>query len=128
MGLDRKYLIWSLGYVAVGMGLGIFMAASHNHGQLVTHAHINLIGFLLSFCYGIIHKLWLGLPNPAMAKVQFVLHHAASVTLLVGLFLLYGTFVPEAKIEPVLSAGSIGVLAGALLMLFMVLKSPAAAK
>lgn len=128
MGLDRKYLIWALGYVAAGMGLGIFMAASHNHGQLVTHAHINLVGFLLSFCYGIIHKLWLGQPNPAIAKTQFILHHAASITLAVGLFLLYGTFVPEAQIEPVLSVGSITVLASALLMLFMVLRSPAPAK
>jgi len=124
MGFDRKYLIWALGYVAAGMGLGIFMAASHNHGQLVTHAHANLVGFLLSFCYGIIHKLWLGQPNRTLAQIQFVVHQVASVALIIGLFLLYGKFVPEAQIEPVLSIGSIAVLASALLILYMVLKSP----
>lgn len=124
MGFDRKYLIWALGYVAAGMGLGIFMAASHNHGQLVTHAHTNLVGFLLSFCYGIIHKLWLGQPSRIVAQIQFIVHQAASVVLIIGLFLLYGQFVPEAQIEPVLSIGSISVLVSALLMLYMVLKSP----
>jgi hypothetical protein len=45
---DKKYLVWALGYIAIGMCLGIFMAATQKHGQLPTHAHINLIGFVLS--------------------------------------------------------------------------------
>lgn len=42
MSYDKRYLLCALGYAAAGMGLGIFMAASHNHGQLVTHAHAML--------------------------------------------------------------------------------------
>ena len=125
MSFDRKYLVWALGYVAVGMCLGIFMAATHNHGQLATHAHINLVGFLLSFGYGIIHKLWLGQPNPTIAGIQFIVHQAAAVTMFIGLFLLYGNFVPEAQLDPILAIASISVLVGALLMLYMVLKTNA---
>lgn len=77
MSFDKKYLVWALGYLAVGICLGIFMAATRNHGQFPTHAHINLIGFLLSLGYGIIHKLWLGQPNPTLAKIQFIVHQAA---------------------------------------------------
>jgi len=120
---DKKYLIWALSYVAVGICLGIFMAATHNHGQLPTHAHINLIGFLLSFGYGIIHKLWLGQPNPTIARIQYIVQQAATVTIIVGLFLLYGNFVPEAQLDPILGIAAISVLVSALLMLYMVLKT-----
>jgi hypothetical protein len=42
MSYDRKYLTWALSYVIVGMCQAIFMAASHDHGERPTHAHINL--------------------------------------------------------------------------------------
>jgi hypothetical protein len=123
MNLDRRFLVWALGYAAVGISLGIYMAASQNHGELVTHAHILLIGFVLSLVYGIIHKLWLDKPNRAVANTQFVLHQAAAVTVSVGLFLLYGGIVAEPALAPFLGTASAGVLVGMLLMLYMVLRS-----
>ena len=126
MNLDRRYLVWSLCYAVAGMTLGIYMAASQNHSELVTHAHVLLIGFVVSFLYGLIHKLWLRQPPRAIANFQFVLHQAAALTVSVGLFLIYGNYVPAASAEPIPAVGSVGVLAGMLLMLYMVLKSRAA--
>src|SRR5215472_1389564 len=123
MNLDRRFLIWGLSYATAGIVLGIYMAATHNHGELVTHAHILLIGFVLSLVYGIIHKLWLEKPNRAVANTQFVLHQAAAITISVGLFLLYGGIVPEPALGPVLGIASASVLLGMLLMLYMVMRS-----
>lgn len=120
MNFDRKYVIWALSYAAVGLVLGIYMAASHNHAELVAHAHILLIGFVVSFIYAIIHKLWLRQPNRAIANIQFVLHQAAALTVSLGLFLLYGSMLPPATLDPILGIGSAGVLAALLLMLYMV--------
>ena len=122
MNLDKRFLIWGLSFAAVGLSLGIYMAATHNHGQLVTHAHILLIGFVLSFVYGIIHRLWLENPNRAIANVQFVVHQAAAVTISVGLFLLYGNMVSEPTLGPILGVASAGVLLGMLLMLYMAVR------
>lgn len=122
MGFDRKYLVWSLAYVAAGMALGIFMAASHDHAQHVTHAHILLVGFVISFIYAVIHKLWLGEPTSLLARVQLIAHQAGALTMFSGLFLLYGSIVAPESIEPVLALSSIVVLAAALLMIFMTLK------
>jgi hypothetical protein len=122
MGFDRKYLVWALAYVALGMGLGIYMAASHNHAQHVTHAHILLVGFVVSFIYAVIHKLWLGEKASLLAKVQLVVHQAGALMMFSGLFLLYGGLVPEAQIEAVLAPSTIIVFTGALLMIVMVLK------
>lgn len=123
MNLDRRFLIWALGYAAIGISLGLYMAASQNHAELVAHAHILLIGFVLSLVYGIIHKLWLGKPNRAVANIQFVVHQAAAVTVSVGLVLLYGGMVPESTLSPILGIGSAAVLLGMLLMLYMVIRS-----
>ncbi len=123
MGFDRKYLVWALCYAAVGMGLGVYMGASENHGQLVTHGHILLVGFVVSLIYGVIHKLWLGEIASPLAKPQFIVHQVGTIVLVSGLFLLYGSFLPAAKIGPVLGISSIVVLAGVLMMLAMVVKS-----
>jgi hypothetical protein len=122
MNLDRRFLVWALSFAAVGLCLGIYMAASHNHGELVAHAHILLIGFVLSLVYGIIHKLWLDKPNRIVANVQFVVHQASAVTVSVGLFLFYGGFAPGPVMEPILGVSSSGVLLGMLLMLYMVVR------
>lgn len=120
MGFDKTYLIFSLAYAILGMSVGIFMAASHDHGQLVTHAHILLVGFVVSFIYAIIHKLWLMNPNRSIAVAQLVLHQAAGVGMFIGLALLYGSFMPPEKVEPVLASSSLAVLIAAILMLVMV--------
>jgi hypothetical protein len=122
MNIDRRFLIWGLWYAALGMALGIYMAVSEKHGQLVTHAHILMLGFVLSFVYGLIHKLWLHEPGQRIANTQFVLHQLATITLVVGLFLIYGGFAPPEKIGPILGIGSVFVLVGMLLMLYMVIR------
>ena len=126
MNFDRKYLVCALLFAIAGISLGIYMAASDNHGELVAHAHILLIGFVVSFIYGIIHKLWLAKPNPTIANLQFYLHQAAALALSVGLTLLYGVLVPPGPLVPLLTLGSITVLIGVLMMLYMVLTTRSA--
>jgi hypothetical protein len=98
------------------------MAASNNHGELVTHAHILLIGFVLSFVYGIIHRLWLENPGRTVANLQFVVHQAAAITISAGLFLIFGGMVSEVKLAPIMAAASVSVLLGMLLMIYMVIR------
>lgn len=126
MSLDRKFLLCAFGFAIFGMGLGIHMAESSNHRLLVAHAHILLVGFVVSFIYGLIHKLWVDATGKIIASIQFYLHIIASLVMCTGLVLFYGGYVPEPKIGPILGMSSIGVLIGALLMFFMILKSPRA--
>lgn len=120
---DRTYLIWALSYAAAGMGLGIYMAASRNHGQFVTHAHILLVGFVTSLIYAVIHRLWLPVPPRVMATVQFILHQAGCLAMFAGLLMLYGRFAPEEQLSPLLGSSAVSVILGMLLMLVMVVRS-----
>lgn len=114
--MDRKFILTALGYAILGMALGIFMAASKNHGQLVTHAHILLLGFVVSFIYGLCHKLWLNNLRTRLAVTQFYFHQAGTIILVIGLFLMYGGMVPEQTMGPILGFGSIIVFIGLVLM------------
>jgi uncharacterized membrane protein len=122
MNFDKKYLVWSLSFATVGLALGIFMAATNNHSELVAHAHILMIGFVLSFIYGMIHRLWLVQPNRALANFQFGLHQLSAIVISVGLVLLYGNLVASSKLVAFLSVASLGVLLAMLLMVYMVVR------
>lgn len=122
---DRAYLIWALCYAVAGMGLGIYMGISGNHGQFITHAHILLVGFVTSLVYAVIHRLWLPAPARLLATIQFVLHQAGALTMFTGLLLLFGHAVSESQIGPIMGPAAIAVILGALLMLVMVLKAGA---
>jgi len=121
--MDRKFVLSGFGYAILGLALGIFMAASHNHGQLVTHAHIMLIGFVVSFVYGLCHKLWLNNTTSKLAVAQFYIHQVGTFIIVVGLFLYYGQFVSLETIDPVLAVASITVFIGLLLMKVLFIQS-----
>ena len=121
--MDKKFVLTGLGYAIVGMLLGIVMAASKNHLQHVTHAHIMLLGFVVSFIYGLCHKLWLDNTTSRLSVIQFYLHQAGSFVLFVGLFLYYGDFVSIEVVDPVLAIASLIVLAGMILMKILFIQS-----
>ena len=114
--MDRKFVITAFGYALLGLALGIFMASSKNHGQFVTHAHIMLVGFLLTFIYGLCHKLWLNNSTSKLAMIQFYIHQIGSAVLLTALFLLYGGFIELEIVDPILGVSSIAVFVGVVLM------------
>ena len=122
--MDKKFLMTAMGYAIVGLVLGIYMAASENHGQMVTHAHIMLLGFLVSFFYAVVHKLWLAEPPVKLATAQYWLHQVGTAGLVVGLYLLYGGHVPATTIGSAMAVFSVTALAGFVLMKVMVIKSP----
>ena len=121
--MDKKFVLTGLTYAIIGMCLGIYMAASQNHVQFITHAHILLAGFVVSFIYALCHKLWLGNQTNLLAKIQFFTHQLGIFLMSLGLFLLYGGFVAAQTIDPVLAFSSIAVLAAMVLMAVMFVRS-----
>ena len=122
-GYDEKYLVCALVYAVGGMSLGLYMAASRNHAQFITHAHALLVGFVVSLLYALIHRLWLANTTSRIARPQFLAHQTGAATMVVGLFELHDPSVPMRVLEPVLAVASTAVLAGAALMLLLVVRN-----
>lgn len=124
MAIDRRFLLCGFAYAIVGMSLGIYMAASKDHSLFVAHAHILLLGFVVSFIYALVHKLWIPGSHSRLGGFQFYLHQLATLVLTAGLVLLFAGILPEATLAPVLGIASVSVLLAALLMLWMILRLP----
>ena len=122
MTLDRKFLLCGFAYAVVGMSLGVYMGASRDHSLFIAHAHILLVGFVVSFIYALIHKLWLTGSVARLAGFQFYLHQLATLVMTSGLVLLFGGVVPEATLGPVLGVATACVLLAMVLMAWMVLR------
>lgn len=120
--MDRKYLLTAFGYMMIGLVLGIYMAASKNHGQMVAHAHIMLLGFVVSFIYAVSIKLW-SIPDSGMLTAQYYLHQLGSFVLLLCLFLMYGGYLEGKILGPFLGVSSLLVLTAAILMKIQLIKA-----
>lgn len=121
--IARKHTVFGLVFAILGMLMRIYMAASHDHGQRATHAHVLLLGLVVSLLYGMVYRLWLPDEPSALATAQLVLHQAGTVGLTSGLFIMFGALLPTPTIEPVLAVASLAVLAGAVLMLVIFLRA-----
>lgn len=123
--MARRYMIAALLFALAGLTLGIYMAASQNHQQLVTHAHILLVGFVVSFIYATCYRLWELDDSTRLVQIQFIAHLAGAIVLSVALFLLYGQFLPLSVLDPILAVASLAVLAGMIIMTVHFIRSTA---
>ena len=121
--MERKYLLTSFGYAIVGLLLGIYMAASKNHSQFVTHAHIMLLGFVVSFIYAVAYKLWVGNAPSKLSNIQFYFHQIGTLSLVAGLFLMFANVVSENMLGPILGVSSVLVFVGVVLMKIQLIKA-----
>ena len=121
--MDRKFVVAGLGWAIVGLTLGVYMGMINNHSQMPTHAHIMLAAFVVSFIYGVIHKLWLTNGDSGLARIQFWLHQIGAAALVISLFLVYGGHATPATLEPVLIISSLSVLTAMILMKVLFIRS-----
>ena len=115
--MSNKHIMSALGYGLLGLILGIYMASSKNHSQLVTHAHTMLLGFVVSFIYGVLIKVWS--IEHKLVFIQFLCHQVGTVVLLISLFCMYGGLVEKSTLGPFLGISSIIVFVGMVLMKIM---------
>ena len=124
--MDRKYLIIGFVYAILGMALGIVMSATRNHGQMPTHAHILLVGFVMPFAYAVCYRLWAAqFVSSRLATIQFYAHQLGVLLMVVGLFSLYGGLALAELMMPLMPVAAILVLIAAVLMLVQIVRAPA---
>jgi len=104
-GLGRAFLISAIAYAIVGLILGLQMAISHDHGQMPTHAHINVIGWLSFFLFAIFYHLFEVKVSALLSRIHFWLAQVSLLGLAIGLWLMYGG---HEEYEPLAAISAIG--------------------
>jgi peptidoglycan/LPS O-acetylase OafA/YrhL len=96
-------------FVLVGMLWGIKMAISNDHSPFPAHAHLNLLGWVSLFLFGIYYRLNPTLDRSRHALIQVAIWCGGTIVMVVGVGLL--TTGHDAG-EPIAAVGSLIVLAG----------------
>jgi hypothetical protein len=107
--------------VLVGMLWGIEMAISQDHSAMPAHAHLNLLGWVSLFLFGVFYHLHPKIDGSGIARAQVYTWIAGTVILTVGVGLEHtGHDVGG----PVAAAGSLIVLLGMLMFGWIVVRRP----
>ena len=104
----------------IGMLAGIAMGITQNFVLAPAHAHLNLVGGVLLFLFGLYYKLVPAAGTSALAKVQGSLHIAGGILFPIGVasVLLKG---PSVEAAPI--AGSLVVVAAMVLFAVIVFRT-----
>lgn len=103
----------------VGMAWGIVMAISQDHSAMPAHAHLNLLGWVSLFLFGIFYHLHPALDTARIALVQTWVWIIGTVILTIGVALVHSG---RSVGDPIAAIGSLIVLADMLLFAWLVLR------
>jgi len=103
--------------VVVGMIWGIVMAASGDHSAMPAHAHLNLLGWVSLFLFGIFYHLHPEIDRSRLAIIQAWVWIVGTVILTVGVALVH---TGHSIGDPIAAVSSLIVLAGMLLFGWLV--------
>jgi hypothetical protein len=110
-------------FALCGMAMGIAMAASRDHSVMPAHAHLNLLGWVSLFLFGIYYKLNPVTDRSRLALVQVGVWAFGTVVLTIAVAAIHMGY---DAFDPIAAVGSLIVLAAMVLFTVLVFR-PAAA-
>lgn len=119
-GVARNFFTLAIVYSLIGLTLGLSMAISQDHTQVATHAHIMVLGWLMSAVFAFFYHLVPAAAASRLASIHFWLSAISSACMLFGLFILFGG---NPSIEPVLAVSSLAFFAATILFAFIALSA-----
>ncbi len=105
--------------VVAGMIWGLIMAISEDHSAMPAHAHLNLLGWVSLFLFGIFYHLHPAIDRSRTAMVQVGIWIVGTVILTIGVGLVH-TGHPVG--DPIAAVGSIIVFGAMLLFGWLVVR------
>ena len=112
-------------FALVGMAMGIAMAIARDHSTMPAHAHLNLLGWVSLFLFGIYYRLHPATDVSRVARVQVGLWTLGTIVLTIGVAAIHMGY--EAA-DPVAAAGSLILLAAMALFAVLAFRPAAAAR
>ncbi len=110
----RNYVLVGLVWVLLGMIFGVYMGITQQLYFANTHAHANLVGFVTSVLFGLLHVNFPSLAKSRLAFPQFVIFEIGALILVLG-----KAQVDAGGPDSLVKAGAIVTILGTALMLAM---------
>ncbi|MBF9197911.1 hypothetical protein [Microvirga terrestris] len=106
-------------FVIAGMAMGIGMAMTQNHAIMPAHAHLNLLGWVSLFLFGIYYERRPALDTSRLAMIQVVLWSIGTVVLTLAVAAIHLGYTAA---DPIAALASLLVLAGMILFAYFVFR------
>jgi hypothetical protein len=103
--------------VLAGMIWGLQMAIADDHSAFPAHAHLNLLGFVALFLFGIFYRLNPTVEANRLAIPQVLIWIVSTVVMAIGVGLIH-TGHPAG--DPIAAVGSFAIFADAILFTWLV--------
>ena len=103
-----------------GMLWGLQMAISDDHSAFPAHAHLNLLGFVSLFLFGIFYRLNHAVEANRLALPQVWIWIASTIVLVIGVGLVH---TGNHSGDPIAAVGSLAVFADAVLFTWLVFQA-----
>ena len=120
MKTDRLYILAGFVWLIFGMVFGIYLGITDQLQFSNSHAHANLLGFVVSVLFGLIYRNWPSLLENKLAIPQFAVYQIGAIVLVAGKYDIdhggRGVLAPP---------GSMIVVLGTLLMFWMFARTKA---
>ena len=112
MNISRAFFILGAIWILVGIPIGMYMGPSQDLALVPLHAHINLVGFVLSTLFGLVYHARPVMAQHLLGRAHFWLHLVGGLILLPVLYLMLSGRMSEAAAGPIMAAGEGLILLG----------------
>jgi hypothetical protein len=109
-------------FVIAGISMGIGMAVSQDHSIMPAHAHLNLLGWVSLFLFGIYYERRPALDSSRLALIQVGLWSVGTVLLTIAVAAVHLGYTSA---DPVAGVATLIVLAAMLLFAYFVFRPSA---
>jgi uncharacterized protein YhhL (DUF1145 family) len=109
-------------FAIAGMIWGLQMAITDDHSAFPAHAHLNLLGWVSLFLFGIYYLLHPSLERARLALIQVCLWIVGTIIMAIGVAMVHTGHVGG---DPIAAVGSLIVIAAMLIFAWLVFRTKA---
>jgi hypothetical protein len=119
MSLAYRFFLAGILFALTGMGLGTYMGTAHDFAFAPVHAHINLVGYVTHFLFGLYYRAEPANAEGMLPETHFICAVLGGVLLPVG---IVGAISADATLEIAILPGIVLTLASMVLFLAVVIR------
>ncbi|TYR29450.1 hypothetical protein FY036_21505 [Mesorhizobium microcysteis] len=120
--ISNYYFKTAIVFLIVGIMVGLHMSITHSYAPAGAHAHINLLGWVTMFLFGVYLALHPSKGATRLARIQYFVYTIGVAVMTPSLYMLLSG---RTELEPLVAISSLVTFAGVLLFAVIIFRREA---
>lgn len=118
--MARLFIFTGILFLVAGMAFGLYMGGTQDNRFIPVHAHLNLLGFVLMFLFGLGYQVWPRMQEGLLCRIHYFLHViGVIVSMLAVYWIMLDPVANGPTLGPVADGAAALTLVGVLLFAFL---------